>query len=160
LQISVAPSGSTAVVKMSGGIEPEDSAAAFTFMTEIILGKYDRVFVDLNQCKDMDSTFMGMLLLVGERYIRDKDHFCLVNVGEQNLEALKLLGIPEIVPIKKLALKEEPEFAQIDLATFRKKEDRIKIIEIAHRTLAAANRQNAERFGSFLRLLEAEMTEP
>lgn len=160
MQISVAPSGSTAIVRMAGEIEPEDSASTFTFMTEVIVGKYDRVLIDLSQCRDMDSTFMGMLLLVWEKYVRDKAHFCLINVGEQNLEALKLLGIPEIISIRKLALKEKPEFAKIDLAAFRRKEDRIRIIEMAHRTLVAANRQNAERFGSFLRLLEAEMTEP
>ncbi len=160
LQISVAPSGSTAIVRMAGEIEPEDSASAFSFMTEVILGKYDSVLVDLSQCKDMDSTFMGMLLLVREKYVRDKAGFCLINVGEQNLEALKLLGIPEIIPIKKLSLKERPEFARIDLAAFRRKKDRIRIIEMTHRALVAANRQNAERFGSFLRLLEAEMREP
>ncbi len=160
MQISVAPSGSTAIVRMAGGIESEDSASTFTFMTEVIVGKYDRVLIDLSQCRDMDSTFMGMLLLVWEKYVRDKAHFCLINVGEQNLEALKLLGIPEIISIRKLALKEKPEFAHVDLDSFRRKENRIRIIEMTHRALVAANRQNAERFGSFLRLLEAEMTEP
>ncbi len=69
-------------------------------------------------------------------------------------------GISEIVPTRRLALKEKPEFAGIDLSAFRSKENRIKIIQMAHRALAAANRQNAERFGSFLRLLESEMSEP
>lgn len=160
LRISVAPSDSTAIVRMTGEIESEDSASAFTFMTEIIFGEYDRVLIDLNQCRDMDSTFMGMLLLMQEKYVRDEAHFCLVNVGKQNLEALELLGIAEIIPIRRLALEENLEFARIDLAAFRKKEDRIKIIKMAHRALAAANQQNAERFGSFLRLLDAEMTDP
>lgn len=159
LRISVAPSGSTAIVKMAGEIESEDSAPTFTFMNDVILGRYDRVFVDLSECTDMDSTFMGMLLLIRERYVRDKGKFCLVNVGEQNMEALKLLGISKVIPTRRLALKEEPEFAGIDLSAFRSKENRIKIIEMTHRALAAANHRNAERFGSFLRLLEAEMAD-
>lgn len=159
LRINVAPSGSTAIVKMAGKIESGDGPSAFAFMIEVILDNYNRVLVDLSECEDMDSTFMGMLLLIREKYVRDNADFYLINVGKQNLEALNLLGIPKIVPIKRLALEETLEWAQIDLAAFQKEENRIGIIEMAHRALTAANRQNAERFGSFLRLLEAEMSE-
>ena len=159
LLINVAPSGSAAIVKMAGKIESEDGPSSFAFMTEVIINNYDRVLIDLSECEEMDSTFMGMLLLVREKYIRDKADFYLINVSDQNMEALNLLGIPKVVPIKKLTLKEDLEWARIDLDSFRREGDRIAIIEMAHKALAAANAQNAEKFGSFLRLLEAEMSE-
>jgi anti-sigma B factor antagonist len=159
LRINVAPSGSSAIVKMAGKIESEDGPSAFTFMTEVILDDYNRVLLDLSECENMDSTFMGMLLLVQEKYVRDDADFCLINVSKQSMEALKLLGIPKMVPIKKLALEESPEWAEIDLTAFRREEDRMEIVKMAHQALAAANQQNAKRFGSFLRLLKAEMSE-
>ncbi len=159
LKISVAPSGSTAIIKMAGKVESRDNVSTFTVMNELILGEYDRILIDLSECSDMDSTFMGLLLLSYEKHVKGKGKFSLLNVGDDNMELLELLGITKIIPIKKMPLEKGLEFARIDLDVLQNKEDRVKIIEMAHRTLAAANEQNAERFKSFLRLLETERIE-
>ncbi len=159
MQISIAPSGLTAIVKMKGKVESRDNVSAFTVMNELVLGEYDSILVDLSECGDMDSTFMGLLLLSYEKHTKEKGVFCLLNVGEKNMKLLDLLGIGKVIPVKKKHLEEGLEFAAIDLDVLQSKEDRVKIIEMAHRALAAANEQNAERFGSFLRLLDTERIE-
>ena len=158
LRISVAPSGSTAIVKMSGSVEASDATTTFTFMKEIVLEKFNDVLVDLSECADMDSTLMGTLLVMHERHKRKKGKFCLINVGLDNKRALRLLGVPKVVPLRQMKLEKTPKFVPVDLRDFRgKPKDRIKVLQVAHQALVHADQENAKRFGSFLSLLEAEL---
>ncbi len=156
LTASVAPAGTSAIIKISGSVEAKDSIAAYAFFREVIINDYEHVIVDLSDCRDMDSTFMGMLLVMHERFDQKHGSLCLTNPGRQNEDSLAQLGVTQIVPSKHLSLEGTPEAAQIDLTAFQNEEDRIEIMKIAHRALASANSRNAERFGSFLRLLDAE----
>jgi anti-anti-sigma factor len=157
LQISVAPSGATAIVRVSGNVEAGDSTSVFAMLNEVVVGEYDGAFLDLSRCRDLDSTFIGMLVFMCEKYSESRGDFCLVNVGDQNRKALKLLGVSTMIPIKEIRFREPPEFVSIDLAAFKQdSEEKIRIMELTHRALVAADKENAERFGSFLRLLESE----
>ena len=157
LQMSVAPSGATAIVKVSGNVEAGDSVSVFAVFNEVVVGEYTGAFVDLSACRDLDSTFIGMLLVMFEKYSRDEGDFCLINVGEQNRRALKMLGVSTMIPMRQLDLRERPEFVSIDMAAFScGSKEKIEIMELAHRALVAADMENAEKFGSFLRLLDEE----
>lgn len=157
LQMSVAPSGATAIVKVSGSVEAGDSVSLFAVFDEVVVGEYTGAFVDLSTCRDLDSTFIGMLLVMFEKYAKNRGDFCLINVGDQNKRALQMLGVSTMIPMRQMELTRQPEFVPIDLTAFScGSTKKIEIIEIAHRALVAADRQNAEKFGSFLRLLDED----
>jgi anti-anti-sigma factor len=160
LQIKVAPSGATAIVRVSGRVEPGDSVSVYALLKEVLVGEYTGAIVDLNRCRNLDSTFIGMLVVLCDKCSRNDGEFCLANVGEQNRKALGLLGVSAMIPMKHLALDDTPEFVEIDLSAFSQgSKEKIRIMELAHRALVAADKENAERFGSFLRLLEAERSD-
>jgi hypothetical protein len=106
----------------------------------------------------MDSTFMGMLMHFYERVSKKGGSFLLINVGADNMRALKRLGISGIIPVRRIELKDPVQFVSMDLNAFHKTGDeRIAMIKTAHEALVRANDENAKRFGPFLQLLEAEM---
>jgi anti-anti-sigma regulatory factor len=155
--MSVAPSGATAIVKVSGNVEAGDSVSLFAVFEEVVVGEYSGAFVDLSGCRDLDSTFIGMLLVMYEKYSGSKGDFCLVNVGTQNTRALQMLGVSTMIPMRDLRLSPPPEFVPIDLTAYTcDSKEKIEIMELAHKALVAADRQNAQKFGSFLRLLDEE----
>ena len=118
---------------MAGKVESRDNVSTFTVMNELILGEDGRILVDLSECSDMDSTFMGLLLLSYEKHVKGKVKFSLLTVGDDNMELLELLRITKIIPIKKMPLEKGLEFARIDLDVLQNKEDRVKIIEMDYK---------------------------
>jgi anti-anti-sigma factor len=155
--MSVAPSGATAIVKVSGNVEAGDSVSLFAVFDEVVVGEYTGAFVDLSTCRDLDSTFIGMLLVMYEKYAKNKGDFCLVNVGSQNMRALQMLGVSAMIPTRDMELIPQPEFVPIDLTAFScGSKKKIEMMELAHKALVAADKENAEKFGSFLRLLDEE----
>ncbi len=138
-------------------MEAGDSVSLFAVFDEVVVGEYTGAFVDLSTCRDLDSTFIGMLLVMFEKYAKNRGDFCLINVGDQNKRALQMLGVSTMIPMRQMELTRQPEFVPIDLTAFScGSTKKIEIIEIAHRALVAADRQNAEKFGSFLRLLDED----
>ena len=157
LQISVAPSGATAIIRVSGHVEAGDSTSVFSLLNELVVDEYDGAFLDLGSCSDLDSTFIGMLVVLFEKYSRKNGEFYLINVGSRNLRSLQMLGVSTMIPMKELTFDNAPEYVSIELMDFRgDAEQKIEIMELTHRALVAADKQNEERFGSFLRLLESE----
>lgn len=114
--------------------------------------------VDLKGCEGMDSTFMGTFIglstVVKGRY----GWFCLVNVSEENLRLLKMLGVLHMVSIH------EGDFPapQSECTTLYPTNDpyvRQKQIHSAHRMLMDADPENVKRFGPFIKALEQEMAD-
>ena len=114
--------------------------------------------VDLKHCDGMDSTFMGTFIGLSTQVKRNFGWFCLVNVSDENMRLLKMLGVLHMVSIH------EGDFpvAEKGSTTLYPTNDpyaRQKQIHSAHRLLLDADPENEKRFGPFIRALEAEMAD-
>lgn len=113
--------------------------------------------VDLKNCQGMDSTFMGTFIGLSTLVKRSFGWFCLVNVSDENMRLLKMLGVLHMVSIH------EGEFPVAEgqstmLSPTNDPYARQKQIHSAHRLLMDADPENEKRFGPFIRALESEMS--
>lgn len=114
--------------------------------------------IDLSRCDGMDSTFMGTFIGLSTQVKAGYGWFCLVNVSDENMRLLKMLGVLHMVSIH------EGEFPAPgkDTTTLYPTTDpyvRQNQIHSAHKLLLDADPENEKRFGPFIKALEAEMSD-
>lgn len=114
--------------------------------------------IDLKFCSGMDSTFMGTFIGLSTQVKRNYGWFCLVNVSDENMRLLKMLGVLHMVSVH------DGEFPAADCENTKLYPTtdpylRQKQIHSAHRLLLDADPENEKRFGPFIKALEAEMGE-
>lgn len=145
------------------GLANMNNSHLFKDFTEVLLREgVQHFFVDLEHCRGMDSTFMGVLVgitLYGERMSEArKTRVMVLNPGEHNQKSLYSLGLDSLIEIKKE--KVQPP-AGMALERLEEKEfnpgRRIQLIEEAHRNLVGISDQNAAVFGPFLQALSEEL---
>lgn len=128
------------------------------FVESELKAGFPNFIIDLKQCAGMDSTFMGTFIGLSTEVKRHYGWFCLVNVSEDNIRLLKMLGVLHMVSIH------DGDFplATGDSTTLFPTNDpysRQKQIHSAHRLLLDADPENEARFGPFIKALEAEMAD-
>ncbi len=114
--------------------------------------------VDLKNCRGMDSTFMGTFIGLSAMVKKRFGWFYLVNVSDENLRLLKMLGVIHLVSIYQGAFP-VVEGKSTTLYPTNDPYARQKQIHSAHRLLLDADPQNRERFGPFIKALEEEMAD-
>lgn len=93
--ILVATQPGVAVVRVIGRATFKVSRDLRDFATTQIANGVRSIVVDLSECVTMDSTFMGVLALVGIQG-RDRLHLVLVNAGGNNRELLDGIGVSRV----------------------------------------------------------------
>lgn len=114
--------------------------------------------IDLKDCEGMDSTFMGTFIGLSTAVKRQYGWFCLVNVSDENMRLLRMLGVLHMVSIH------EGDFPapQSECTILYPTNDpyvRQKQIHSAHRMLMDSDPENVKRFGPFIKALEQEMAD-
>ncbi len=115
--------------------------------------------IDLKQCEGMDSTFMGTFIGLSTQVKRNFGWFCLVNVSDENMRLLKMLGVLHMVSVHAGDFPVDETHSSTLLYPTTDPYARQKQIHSAHKQLLAADPENEKRFGPFIRALEAEMGE-
>ncbi|MBF0244724.1 MAG: STAS domain-containing protein [Planctomycetes bacterium] len=124
-----------------------------------ILDGFDKgasqVCLDLCETCSMDSTFMGMLLLIEEKAIEKNGELYLVNLSQANQDKLEELGITAFVDVARRI--ELPELELHLLPTgFDDVEERMNLVQAAHEGLVLINEKNREQFGKIVEMLRRE----
>lgn len=122
--------------------------------------------VDLRDCEQMDSTFMGTLAGVALR-LRELGQGAMraVNVNERNLGLLSSLGLDQLFQVEALASGAEsaPAASQLKEAVpsepLDPSEQKEAVLE-AHEALVEADSANAVKFRDVLEFLRQELNAP
>lgn len=127
------------------------------FVESEIRAGFANFVIDLKQCDGMDSTFMGTFIGLSTAVKNNMGWFCLVNVSDENMRLLRMLGVLHMVSIH------DGDFpaAAGEVTTLLPTNDpyvRQKQIHSAHRLLLDADPENEKRFGPFIKALEAELS--
>ncbi len=112
--------------------------------------------IDLKRCQGMDSTFMGTFIGLSTAVKRQFGWFCLVNVSDENMRLLKMLGVVHMVSIHDGDFP-SPQGESTTLYPTTDAFVRQKQILSAHRLLMDSDPENVARFGPFIKALEDEM---
>ena len=120
-----------------------------------------RVAFDLEECKGMDSTFLGIIADAATNLPRhQKTPVVIFNADEQNMKELRTVGLLSLVEVveKPMEPPSEFEFEDVNFMHFpRTEEERIKEVMRLHETLCELNEHNRQKFGSFISMLETEL---
>jgi len=133
---------------------------------EHCLGAGERCMViDLHTCSGMDSTFMGMLAGLAMRLTKQAGggRLEIAGASEKNVSSLEDLGLDAFMEINPATASWSTRMDEIrgqlapwNAAAIPPRERSREVLE-AHKTLSAANEENAQKFETVVSLLEKEL---
>lgn len=150
-------------MKVEGRGTFQNSAGLKEFVKQMIHRGYRDFMVDLRDCEQMDSTFMGTLAGVALR-LREIGQGSLraINVNERNVGLLSSLGLDQLFSVEGAtegAGESIPDSATLSEALPGKvgSEAQKKTVLEAHEALAEADAANAVKFRDVLEYMRQEL---
>lgn len=118
------------------------------------------VIIDLSGCKGMDSTFLGVLAMIGLE-ARDSAAVLIVNADEQHRRLLDGIGISRLFEFAESRTSEGTWQELCEAAAeAANMEDVADTIVEAHRTLMDISPDNVPKFKDVVEMLSSEMRKP
>ncbi len=166
--IQVGCLGSVAWVKIVGSANHENAACIKSFLYGRFEKGWHRFVIDLEDCKGIDSTFIGTLYrLAAQVTAVDK---CggveIINAGERNARSISKLGLDKLIRIDHSECRwgRERELVAQNLSKppscpELSKVERAELVLEAHEALIAANEENRSRFCDVVDFLRLELEE-
>ena len=121
--------------------------------------KFDEIKIDLKACEWMDSTFMGVLAMLGLRAKAVGAPMEICAAGEQNTALLSGLGLKKLFIFTENALEDEDAGADWKSG----KQDVVKMAEgaqtvlEAHKTLMDVDEENVQKFETVVNLVQQDI---
>ncbi|HET6406803.1 MAG TPA: STAS domain-containing protein [Chthoniobacteraceae bacterium] len=155
----------TVWVKVEGRGTFQNSAGLKEFVKQMIQRGFRDFVVDLRECEQMDSTFMGTLAGVALR-LREigQGGLRVVNVNERNTGLLSSLGLDQLFAVEPASFggAEVPDESRLKEAVPAKTgvEEQKKMVLEAHEALVEAESANAVKFKDVLDYMRQELNVP
>lgn len=155
----------TVWVKVEGRGTFQNSAGLKEFVKQMIQRGFRDFVVDLRECEQMDSTFMGTLAGVALR-LREigQGGLRVVNVNERNTGLLSSLGLDQLFSVEPSGTGESevPDESRLREAVPAKTgaEEQKKMVLEAHEALVEAESANAVKFKDVLDYMRQELNVP
>jgi anti-sigma B factor antagonist len=113
--------------------------------------------VDFEQCKSIDSTFLGILVSLAIK-VKSSGSLTLLNLRDRNLETVRNLGIHKIAIVSTESFGELDETVSIDESGAETKAS-TRLIYEAHKSLMDLNQKNQKLFCDVVKFLEQKKEE-
>lgn len=113
--------------------------------------------VDFDQCKSIDSTFLGILVSLAIK-VKSSGSLTLLNLRDRNLETVRNLGIHKIAIVSTESFVELDEAMAIDESAADAKAS-TRLIYEAHKSLMDLNQKNQKLFCDVVKFLEQKKEE-
>jgi len=113
--------------------------------------------VDLSKCEWMDSTFMGILAMLGLRARAVKAEMEICGSGKQNTDLLVGLGLGKLFKFTDGCIDENGEWqAGVSATDVQAREGAETVLE-AHKTLMGVDEQNVQKFEKVVDLVQHDI---
>lgn len=143
-------------IRVTGRGNFQSSLALKQLVEKMIQKGCYRYIIDLKECEQLDSTFMGTVAGIAQR-LRQYQEACLrvVNVNNSNQELMENLGLHQLFCIQPLLIKHElpPDVSAscfsespYSIPPVKEKATIQELVISAHEALIDANIDNAEKF--------------
>jgi len=155
----------TVWVKVEGRGSFQNSAGLKEFVKQMIQRGHREFVVDLKDCEQMDSTFMGTLAGVALR-LREigQGGLRVINVNARNADLLSSLGLDQLFLVEEAgaAAADVPDDAELREANAVPKDtaEQKKTVLEAHEALVEADAANATKFRDVLEFMRQELNAP
>lgn len=150
------------LVKIKGKANYLNCSPMNEFFDHILQGNAVSFVIDFENCKGMDSTFLGVLAGVATKTMRNspQGEVLLVNLNDQNKQLIRGLGLHHLPTVRienDLEVKEFKNGKSVDLNSgIPGKEASPEVILEAHERLMKLNQANERRFQDVVKFLRRE----
>jgi anti-anti-sigma regulatory factor len=161
--ISVACLNNRVYVRVAGHGTFQNSQPLRHFAMEKIHQGHEEFIIDLGFCHGTDSTFLGVLAIIGLRLRQSGSTaiVCLVNIDQHIMDVLQTLGLDRLFLINSgtPVLPADADYRQLpdtDISQLTRPLDRdgaTALVVEAHDSLIRADPRNSPRFKELARLL-------
>lgn len=143
------------VVKVVGKANYLNCNSFREFVENVLANGCAQMFIDFEDCKGMDSTFLGILAgtAIELRKLPQPGELVVGNLSERNQELIINLGLQNL-----LKMSDSPSVPKDRFDSLQNKEvsDAKKILE-AHENLAAADKENISKFQDVIAFLRNQV---
>lgn len=122
----------------------------------------EMIIIDLKECLIVDSTFMGTLVNINERFEIvgiEKGKLLIMNLNEDIHRLFDMVGISSMLE----TVPDEIDVPDLDLKLIDAgdvdREEKLRVVVEAHEKLIQLNAGNKEKFEKFLGIVKGEMLE-
>lgn len=152
--VSIAQSSGNYKIKVSGRASFECSPPLRNLAKSFDHEKLLSISIDLSQCESMDSTFMGVLAMLGLRGIKQHAKTEIVNANDFNYNLLEGLGLCKLFEFRNDVTEENCEFE----STAGKNEDeRNDTVLEAHEVLMEVDDDNVPKFEKVVAFVKKDL---
>ena len=154
--LNIQSAGGVHCIQVTGRATFECVAPLRSLAKELETAEFKKIHADLSQCTGMDSTFMGILAMLGLRAKKLGAEMVIAKAGELNKSLLFGLGL------KKLFLYNEEEMPVLEgcVGTSCESESRLdsaKTVLAAHKTLMDVDDENKKKFEKVVDLVQQDI---
>jgi hypothetical protein len=160
--ITVAVLGETVYIKPHGYAMQDNSLGIPDFLSGVLRTKCDCVVFDLEECRGMDSTFLGAVACAASAHQRHPEkEVVVINANDECRLELRRTGLSRMVDMheEQCHLPEGIELRRLELVP-RSEKERLEIILHLHEELAGVNEQNKSIYGPFVEMLRKDLQAP
>ena len=155
--LTVAENGSLIYLCINGRGSFRNSPNLKDFVTKIFEKKSPtKIFLDMDLCSGMDSTFMGVLAGLSILCKKNKHSFSLINISLKNEKLLKTLGVSKILNYSN-DHNDYSEMIQKEIPIINSDQKTTETSLEAHKQLVKIDPKNKLEFKSVIDLLEIEL---
>tara|TARA_B100000989_G_scaffold225060_1_gene172363 strand:+ start:1502 stop:2008 length:507 start_codon:yes stop_codon:yes gene_type:complete len=143
------------VVQVNGKANYLNCNAFREFIEKVIVGGSRKLFIDFEDCKGMDSTFLGILAgtAIQLRKLTPTGELIVGNLSERNYELICNLGLQNLLTISKDQAAASNAF---DALKNQDVSDAKNILK-AHENLTAADQENVGKFQDVIAYLRNQV---
>jgi anti-anti-sigma factor len=143
------------VVQVNGKANYLNCNAFREFIEKVIAGGSRKLFIDFENCKGMDSTFLGILAgtAIQLRKLTPLGELIVGNLSERNYELICNLGLQNLLIISKDQAAASKTF---DALKNQEVSDAKNILK-AHENLTAADQENVGKFQDVIAFLRNQV---
>jgi anti-anti-sigma regulatory factor len=143
------------LIKIVGRANFEYAPPLRNLANELENDSYSRISVNLKECTGMDSTFMGILAMIGLRAKKSGAEMEILNASDSNKYLLKGLGLTSLFSFSYKNTEDMVEWTMPEAS--RDKLDTAEAVVDAHDTLMDVTPENIPKFKSVVNFARKDL---
>jgi anti-anti-sigma factor len=153
-KILVASDSAMAQIRVIGRTTFTCSPSLRDFGLKMIADAVSKIVIDLSECEGMDSTFMGVLAMIGRRGHEKEIAVEIVNVGGAQKKLLDALGLRNLFTFSRTAAD---QVNWVSLCNTEAVDPPAKTMLEAHETLMEVDADNIPKFKDVVEFLKEDI---
>ncbi len=149
----------TLFVRVYGLANLKNAPVLSAFLSNEINDGVVGVYIDLSECRGMDSTFMGTLVGTSNKLEISDGGLVIANPTDHSFRLLEMLGVSTVIPVRNDVCVPETDFVPLDCDADLSKNQRMEVIRRAHVDLIKLSKENESKFRPIIDAFEKEMAE-